>query len=669
MEFEVHETHLQALYSGVLATALDAIIMADRTGRIIEFNPAAEEIFGYTRQEVISRPLMECVIPDRYREAHATGMRQFAECGHGKLPGKRIEVVAMRKGGEEFPVELTVSRIEHDGNVVFTAFIRDITERARANERLTVLQEQLERRVEERTAALTAEIAERRQAEERLRQSQRMLELVMDTIPQVIFWKDRNSQYLGCNRNFAHAAGVSSPDEIVGKTDYEMPWTKEESDFYRSCDKRIMDTNTPEFRIRETQLTADGQQTIVETNKAPLHDDAGNVIGILGTYEDITERVRVDDTVRDLNQALERRLSHLQCLRQIDLSISGNAGLLGTLELVTGIAVSQLDVDAACILLLDDDVLRYGAGTGFFTSAVRRTEIEIGQRHTGRAGLGQIVKVNLKDSNSSRAELLADERFVSYFGVPLVARGKVHGVLDVYHRSDVAPDNEWMDFLETLAGQAAIAIENATLLADLQHSNAELVLAYDRTIEGWSRALDLRDNETEGHTQRVTALTLKLASHYGIPENELMHIKRGALLHDIGKMGIPDHILLKPGPLTPEEWEIMRLHPVYAKDLLEPIDFLQPAIDIPYCHHEKWDGTGYPRGLRGEDIPLSARLFAIVDVWDALRSDRPYRAAWSRERTIDHILSLSGTHFEPAVVETFLSLVVEEPAFEERRAA
>jgi len=210
--------------------------------------------------------------------------------------------------------------------------------------------------------------------------------------------------------------------------------------------------------------------------------------------------------------------------------------------------------------------------------------------------------------------------------------------------------------MEALAGQAAIAIDNATLFDDLQRSNVELALAYDTTLEGWSRALDLRDKETEGHTQRVAEMTLKLARAMGFSEDELVQVRRGALLHDIGKMGVPDAILLKPGKLTDEEWEIMRRHPVYAYKLLRPIAYLRPALDIPYFHHEKWDGTGYPRGLKGAQIPLAARLFAVVDVWDALRSDRPYRRGWPEEKVRDHIRSLAGTHFDPQVVEEFLSL-------------
>jgi putative nucleotidyltransferase with HDIG domain len=251
---------------------------------------------------------------------------------------------------------------------------------------------------------------------------------------------------------------------------------------------------------------------------------------------------------------------------------------------------------------------------------------------------------------------LPEDKFVLYYGMPLIAKGHTVGVLEIFHRSPLDPDQQWLSFLETLAGQAAIAIDNARLFDSLQRSSAELTQAYEATIEGWSSALDLRDKETEGHTQRVTDMTLRLAGALGVEDEELAHIRRGALLHDIGKMGVPDAILRKPGSLDDEEWEIMHQHPIVAYKLLSPIAYLRPALDIPYFHHEKWDGTGYPHGLRNEQIPLAARIFAVVDVYDALTSDRPYRAAWSKEKTLEHIKSLSGAHFDPKVVEVFLQL-------------
>jgi putative nucleotidyltransferase with HDIG domain len=247
--------------------------------------------------------------------------------------------------------------------------------------------------------------------------------------------------------------------------------------------------------------------------------------------------------------------------------------------------------------------------------------------------------------------------FVGYAGVPLIAKGQVKGVLEVFQREPLQASAEWMEFLETLAGQAAIALDNADLYEELQQSHTKLALAYDATIEGWSSALDLRDKETEGHSQRVTQLSLALAAAMGVTGEDLRHLRWGALLHDIGKMGIPDAILLKPAELTAAEWAIMRQHPALAYALLAPIAYLRPALDIPYCHHEKWDGTGYPRGLRGEQIPLAARIFTVVDVWDALLSDRPYRPAWTQDEAREHIRSLAGIQFDPEVVQAFLQMV------------
>lgn len=197
--------------------------------------------------------------------------------------------------------------------------------------------------------------------------------------------------------------------------------------------------------------------------------------------------------------------------------------------------------------------------------------------------------------------------------------------------------------------------------AALQRAHAELIASYDATIEGWVHALDLRDKETEGHSLRVTEMTVRMARAAGIIEPELTAIRRGALLHDIGKLGIPDAILLKPGPLTAEEWVIMHQHPQYAYDMLAPIAYLQPSLAIPYSHHEKWDGTGYPCGLAGSAIPLAARLFAVVDVWDALRSDRPYRRGWSEAEVLDYLRSQAGTHFDPWAVELFFQVLEAMP--------
>jgi HD-GYP domain-containing protein (c-di-GMP phosphodiesterase class II) len=353
-------------------------------------------------------------------------------------------------------------------------------------------------------------------------------------------------------------------------------------------------------------------------------------------------------------------MQRIQALRSIDLAITGSLDLRVTLNILLDQVTTHLRVDGAAVLLLNSHThrLEYMVGRGFRTTALQGTHLPVGEGYAGRAALERrLISIPnlLHDKGDFAYSPLFDaEGFVSYWAAPLITKGRVGGVLEVFHRAPLHPDSDWLNFLETLAGQAAIAIENAELFDDLQRSNLELQVAYDSTLEGWSKALDLRDRETEGHTQRVTAGTMTLAAAMNIPDDDLLHMRRGALLHDIGKMGIPDSILLKPGSLTPEEWVIMKMHPVYAYELLSPIHYLRPSLDVPYSHHEKWDGSGYPRGLKGEQIPLAARIFAVVDVWDALSSNRPYREAWPAAKVRDHICQGGGSHFDPHVLAIFL---------------
>lgn len=211
------------------------------------------------------------------------------------------------------------------------------------------------------------------------------------------------------------------------------------------------------------------------------------------------------------------------------------------------------------------------------------------------------------------------------------------------------------DFLDSLS--ESVVIKYPHLTEHLQQLTRQVTEIFDSFMQGWILALEIRDFETREHTERVTDLTLRLAQRMGVNGESYAYMRWGALLHDIGKIGIPDAILLKPGPLTKEEWAVMRQHPVYAYHMLAPVSFIGPAIEIPYLHHERWDGTGYPLGLKGEQIPLSARIFAIVDVWDALCSKRPYRDAWEREKILSHIREGSGKHFDPKVVEAFMELI------------
>jgi putative nucleotidyltransferase with HDIG domain len=383
---------------------------------------------------------------------------------------------------------------------------------------------------------------------------------------------------------------------------------------------------------------------------------ASSEVNLLTTLSEIAG-IAIQRTT--LRQQTERRLEQLVALIDIDRSITSSFDLRLNLGTLLGQVIAQLGVDAADVLVFNSSslMLEYSVGRGFRTQANEISRVRLGESYAGRAALERHL-VQIRDLKDQPEKMrlgthLAGEDFVCYFAVPLIAKGQIKGVLEVFNRSPLEPEKEWLDFLNALAGQAAIAVDNSTLFEGLERSNTELTLAYDSTIEGWSRALDLRDKETEGHTQRVTELTTAMARIFELGDAELVQVRWGGLLHDMGKMGIPDAILLKPGPLNDEEWVIMRKHPVFAYEMLSPIRYLHSALDIPYCHHEKWDGTGYPRGLKGNQIPLTARIFAVGDVWDALTSDRPYRKAWSRQEALAYLRGQSGKHFDPQVLDVF----------------
>jgi len=366
--------------------------------------------------------------------------------------------------------------------------------------------------------------------------------------------------------------------------------------------------------------------------------------------------------IEALSEDLRDKNKELESLHTIDLAIASSMELDRVLSVILEQAVAHLDADAADILLLENDsgTLTFGARLGFRTDALLHTRLKSGQGFAGQALLSEdAIIVSGLDKNAegfSRSPAFAGENFVFYAGRRLTVKGKTVGVIELYRRLPFVPSESWDLFFKTLAGQAAIALDNSALVRGLKQANIELEEANEGTIESWAEALELRDQETEGHSRRVTDATIKLAGLFGIAGLELDQVRQGALLHDIGKMGIPDSILLKPGPLNAEEFSIMKRHPSIARDLLSRLSFFRNSLDIPYHHHEKWDGTGYPQGLAGPDIPLPARLFAVVDVWDALRSNRPYRESWPEEKVLNHIESQAGTHFDPAAVEAFIRM-------------
>jgi PAS domain S-box-containing protein/putative nucleotidyltransferase with HDIG domain len=630
-------------------------------------NPATLKMFGAKNEEEFISYEPWKISPDRQPDGRSSADKSKEMIDTAVREGSHFfEWTHRRMGGEEFPADVLLTRIEQNGKVIIQATVRDITER--------------------------------KQAEDALRESEERYRSLYENSTMGIYRTTPDGRILVANPALVRMLGYPSFEELAQRN---LSAEGYEPEYLRQDFQKRVESEGKISSLESAWKRKDGSTVYVHESSHLVRDDTGQPLYYEGTVEDITERKRADGELVLANKELlfqneekekraaelilankellfqneekekravelsiiqmetGRRLQHIEALHTIDQAISGSIDLRLTLSIVIEQIVSQLNVDAVDVLLLNPHsrTLEYMAGRGFRSKAIERSHLRLGEGLSGRAALEQrtvVVHDLLKEKkNFARDDLLKDEDFECYYGVPLVTKGQLKGVLEVFLRSHRTVDAEWLGFLETLGGQVAIAVESANLFDSLQRSNTELFMAYDATIEGWSAALDLRDEETRGHSQRVTEMTVKLARSLGLGEEELAQVRWGALLHDIGKMGVPDGILLKPGPLTDEEWVLMKKHPTFAYEMLSPIHYLQSALDIPYCHHEKWDGTGYPRGLKGKQIPLVARIFAVVDVWDALISDRPYRKAWSEEKVREHIQAGAGTHFDPQVVKTF----------------
>ena len=645
--------------------------LAERSGKLLDFNAAMLSPGGYTPEEIFEIGN----VADLYYDLEEREQARAAANEQGFL--NQYEVRFKRRDGTPYDALLSLTPVTIEGRPCWQAMVEDITERKKAeNELLNV------------NRALKV-LSNSNQAVIRAVEEGELLHEICRGITE-------DGKY-----HFAWVGYVEQGEEktlhLVAQAGGE-PSYAEQFRIAGSGNGGGSDPTRTAIRTKQPVILKDirndesaGDRTIegypssyASSISLPLIAN-GAILGALNIYSQQPdafhpEEVRLLDKLADdlafgiatlrtraqhqqAEQRIQRQLETMSALRTIDMTITASLDLRFTFDVILNQITGTLGVDAATILIYKPQIqtLDFAAGRGFRTGALQHTHLRLGQGNAGRAALKReiihIPNVNRVENDLEASPLFPDEDFVVYTGVPLVAKGQVKGVLEIFNRSPLDPDQEWMDLLKAMAAQAAIAIDNAELFRSLQQSNQDLLMAYEFTLEGWAKALELRDAETEGHTQRVSEMTLRLARAMGISEEQLVHIRRGTLLHDIGKMGIPDSILLKPGPLTEEEWEIMRQHPTYAYQLFSAIPYLRAAVDIPYCHHEKWDGTGYPRGLKGELIPLPARIFAVVDVWDALRSDRPYRSAWPDDKVRQYLEEQAGKHFDPAVVEKFLELI------------
>lgn len=613
----------QQLFYGIFHASPAAIVLSRLSdGRFVEANANFAKLTGYNFEEVIGRTSSEAgiMVDPKIREERLNALQE-----NRQLPNFEVEI--KRKSGEYRTGLTTVGVIALNSEEYAISTFIDVTERKRA--------------------------------EADLHNGRQFLQSVQDALSAHIAILNHEGIIVQVNaawRNFADHNGLISPDFGIGANylkicDVAAGEDMEEAALVAAGIRDVLQGRLDETWV-EYPCHSPSQQRWFVARITSFENDGQKWIVI--SHENITERKLGEEKI-------QRQLEHLTALSAIDRAIASCFDLKLNLSEILMYVTSELGVDAADIFILNSYMmLEFGAENGFRTKAVKKAHMPLTNHFAGRAimegKLIRVVDLQKQDVPLAPEPHWKGEDFACYYALPLIVKGQAKGVLEVFHRQVLSPDREWIDFLHILANQTAIAIENATLFSSLQRSNAELVMAYDATIEGWSRALDLRDRETEGHSLRVTEMSVKLARVLGMTDEQLAQIRWGALLHDIGKMGIPDEILLKAGPLTEEEQVVMRTHPTLAYEMLYPILYLRHALDIPYCHHEKWDGSGYPRGLKGAQIPLSARIFAVIDVWDALKADRPYRSRWTDEQVREHIRFLSGTHFDPQVVDAFLKV-------------
>ncbi len=503
----------------------------------------------------------------------------------------------------------------------------------------------------------------RRQGEERLK----LQAFIMESMAEGLVVYDERGTILMTNRAFDLMFNYES-GELFGRhvSLLNNLSADENTRLFDEVERRIKNNGTWIGELINSRK--DGSQFYTSAHVSAL--ESGNKRYIISVQEDITESKRVQGQVK---QQLER----LSALHEIDTAISSLTDLDMTLKIILNHAIKRLPADAAAVYLLDPYTQTLELKDGLYSKSLTFPKsLRIGENVAGLAALERRM-ISLEDVENAaspgqssgetqpgdspeapnRAESNYFDLFNARFALPLIARGQTLGAFEVSLFNKDEFDQEWFNFFETLTGQLAIAFDNYSLFEGLQQSNARLILAFDETIESWASLVDQHCHRPEGYSWLLADAAIRLGRSFNLNESEIINIQHGALLYDIGLFLVPEHILQKSTDLSPDERAAIKRHPLAAYELIYPNAFLRPAIDIPYCHHERWDGSGYPRGLKGEEIPLSARIFAVIEVWNALLSDRPNRPAWTETQARKYMEDQSGHQFDPNIVETFLRSV------------
>jgi PAS domain S-box-containing protein/putative nucleotidyltransferase with HDIG domain len=587
----------------LVEASTDAIFIETLDGKILDCNSMASKIYGYTHEQLCQMTVKDIVPP-----GSELIMPETAE-GYIEDQGLVSETLNIRADGTLFPVELSLRLATIEGVQVVVAYVRDITER--------------------------------KQTEREIIESEAKFRDLADTTAAGIFIH-RGEQYLYVNPAWCRMTEFSADELKNLKVTENIPEDQAEEVRQRTLIhlRGIQDVDSYELYYK----TKNGVWRWFAVNSGLINFEGSRAV--IGTAVDVTAR--------------KQREHEMEVIAQISEILRQNTSLNEISSAILDKIPDFLNVDAALICLdnkREGELLHYhGVGTW---KALEGITLPRGQGlayHVMDSGELYVNHTPASDPYFNFPELV--QSMATLAGTPLIAQGKTLGALIV--GSDHPMAEFELRLLVTVADITANGLQRARLYDQSLQPTQELLNAYNATLEGWALALELRDKETQGHSKRIAEQTIRLARRMGYDESQMENLRQGALLHDIGKMGIPDTVLLKPGTLTEAEWAIMRKHPVYARDMLSQIPFFKGSIDIPYCHHEWWDGTGYPQGLEGKQIPLAARIFAIVDAWDALISNRPYRKAWDKKEALKHIVNQAGTHFDPEVVDAFVKMLQEE---------
>ncbi len=664
---------------GLVEHATDGILLADEQGILIEWNQAEARLTGLSREQALGRPVWDVLyelLPANERTLESRQrihefLRHAVSTGDLRgTAGLTERHVWLPDGSDRWLHSLNFTIPTGRGHVL-GRISRDITDRKRAEAALLQRNHQL-KILSETTQQINVVLDEA---------------VILRTL--VLAAMDA----LGAG---AGAAGRMDGDRMhfrevrVGGEVRPAAWSCARGEgpagaAWRTLQPFVLNDAADDAAVLAALRAALG--TVHHLASVPLVGRDGQVLGGLEVYNLPGERPFEPDgpalglllglaagaatALENAKLLRERELAHarteqslrrLTALRAVDSTINASLSLNVTLQVVLEHALEHLGLDAGAVLVVNAarHTLEAAATRGLAPAGLERHQTRIGEGLAGRAvlerKLAQTSSLAAHHLAGRRGAALVAEGFTAYYAVPLLAKGDVKGVLELFGRQPHAPDPEWVEFLETIAAQAALAIDGAQLFNELQRANFDLGLAYDATLEGWARALDLRERQPADQSQRLAQTAEQLGRALGLPPAALTALRRGALLHDIGHVLIPDEILLKPGPLTAAEWQVMRQHPVHAHELLSPIAILRAVVDIPYAHHERWDGSGYPRGLAGEAIPQAARIMAVADVWEALRADRPHRPAWPADRARNYLAAEAGKQFDPRVVSALLAL-------------